>query len=160
MGRFILIDLSIVYNPKGYIDPVDHSLLMTFLKFHVWCRGTMFLFNIIYFRLDIIFDLDRSLRLHSFLFGHIFRLYDFSRHLCVGLSYAHHYPVYIHSYLIMSHYRAHYSFAFNATIIPLAFTHAVRHDIIFDPFNFIIVEHNYSKFLFTLSCRLLVMTQN
>ena len=105
----------------------------------------MFLFNIIYYRFDIIFDLDRSLRLHSFLFGHIFRLYDFSRHLCVGLSYAHHYPVYIHSYLIMSHYRAHYSFAFNATIIPLAFTHAVRHDIIFDLFNFIIVEHNLFK---------------
>ena len=47
----------------------------------------------------------------------------------------------------MSHYRAHYSFAFNATIIPLAFTHVVRHDIIFDPFNFKIVEHN----LFTIS---------
>ncbi|MFS7898864.1 hypothetical protein Hanom_Chr00s032605g01770591 [Helianthus anomalus] len=45
----------------------------------------------------------------------------------------------------MSHRRAHCSFAFNVTIVPLVFTHAVRHDIIFDPFNFKIVEHNYSQ---------------
>ncbi|MFS7901466.1 hypothetical protein Hanom_Chr00s216774g01842301 [Helianthus anomalus] len=45
----------------------------------------------------------------------------------------------------MSYCRAHYSFAFNATFILLAFTHAVRHDIIFDSFNFEIVEHNLFK---------------
>ena len=121
-------------------------------------------------RFDIIFDLDRSLRLHSFLFGHIFRLYDFSRHLCVGLSYAHHYPVYIHSCLIMSHCWAHYSLAFNTTFIWLVLICAIRRYIVFNMFDLLmwnpslinnqtlffiqpirlrIVEHIYSQFLYT-----------
>ncbi|MFS8020800.1 hypothetical protein Hanom_Chr16g01420021 [Helianthus anomalus] len=92
----------------------------------------MFLLNIIYYRFDIILDLDRSLRLHSFLFGHIFRLYDFSRHLCVGLSYVYHYPAYIHLCLIMSHCRAHCSLAFNTTFIWLVLICTIRRYIVFN----------------------------
>ncbi|MFS8016637.1 hypothetical protein Hanom_Chr15g01370911 [Helianthus anomalus] len=60
----------------------------------------------------------------------------------------------------MSHYRAHYSFAFNVTIIPLAFTHVVRHGIIFDLFNLKIVEHNLFKISNYIILSFLVMTQN
>ena len=42
MGRFSPVDLSFVCNPKGYVDPIDHSLLMSFLKYMFGVKAPCF----------------------------------------------------------------------------------------------------------------------